>query len=57
MNLRTHRELDSLIIEPVGAGRAPAARISSARAVTVKSLVKVIVISIINMILLNGNSG
>ena len=49
MELPTHSTLDSLF-EP--AGLAPAAR-----PVAAKSLVKVIVINIISIILLIGNSG
>jgi hypothetical protein len=56
MNLQTHRELDSLI-EMVGAGLAPAVRLSAARPVIVKVLVMVNVINIIGIILLIGNSG
>jgi hypothetical protein len=56
MNLQTHRELDSLI-EPAGAGLALVVRLSSARAVIGKSLVNIVVINVISIILLIGNSG
>ena len=53
MNLRAHSELDSLF-KPAAASPAP--RLSAGRALAVKSLVKVCVISI-SIILLIGNSG
>jgi len=56
MNLQMHSELDSLI-EPAEAGLALAVRLSAALSILAKSLVKVNVISIINIILLIGNSG
>lgn len=56
MNLQMHQELDSLI-EPAGAGLAPAAHLSAARKVLAKSLAALNVISIISIILLTGNSG
>ena len=51
-----HQELDSLT-EPAGTPQVPAARPAKPRAADAKSLVKVIVINIISMILLTGNSG
>jgi hypothetical protein len=56
MNLQMHQELDSLI-EPAGALSAPAVRPSARRAVAAKSLVKIIVVNVISIILLIGNSG
>ena len=56
MNLQTHSELDSLI-EPAGAGLASVVYTSSASAVIAKSLANIIVINVISIILLIGNSG
>ncbi|MEN3336310.1 MAG: hypothetical protein V7641_5675 [Blastocatellia bacterium] len=56
MNLQMHSELDSLI-EPAGAGLASAVCLSSTRSVIVKSLANIIVINVISIILLIGNSG
>lgn len=56
MNLQMHSELDSLI-EPAGAGLASVVRLSSASAVIAKSLANIIVINVISIILLIGNSG